>query len=119
MVVGSSALLIVVGGLALVPLPGPGWVIVFIGLAIWASEFEWAQRLLDFARRAPADVERVAEAAGRWWVKGLVGLGTAALVVRGVLPAVPASAGSPGFMPGPGRGAGCVRLPGPGRLTRH
>lgn len=41
---------IVVGGLALVPLPGPGWVIVFVGLAILASEFERADRVQQFAR---------------------------------------------------------------------
>jgi uncharacterized protein (TIGR02611 family) len=78
-VVGLVGLLIVVGGLALVPLPGPGWLIVFLGLAVWASEFEWASRLLDFAK------DKV-RAWGEWlkpkplWVKGLVGLATAALV---------------------------------------
>lgn len=41
---------IVVGGLILVPLPGPGWLIVFGGLALLATEFAWAGRLLDFAR---------------------------------------------------------------------
>ena len=41
---------IVVGGLALVPLPGPGWVIVFVGLAVLATEFVWADRLQKFAR---------------------------------------------------------------------
>jgi uncharacterized protein (TIGR02611 family) len=38
-------------GLILVPLPGPGWAIVFGGLAIWAIEFAWAARLLDWVRR--------------------------------------------------------------------
>jgi uncharacterized protein (TIGR02611 family) len=38
-------------GLVLVPLPGPGWAIVFGGLAIWAIEFAWAARLLDWVRR--------------------------------------------------------------------
>lgn len=41
---------ITVGGLSLVPLPGPGWVIVFVGLAVLASEFSWAERLLVFGR---------------------------------------------------------------------
>ena len=41
---------IVVGGLALVPLPGPGWLIVFLGLALLATEFEWAARVERFAR---------------------------------------------------------------------
>lgn len=42
---------IVIVGLALVPLPGPGWLIVFLGLGILATEFAWAERLLDFGRR--------------------------------------------------------------------
>jgi uncharacterized protein (TIGR02611 family) len=46
--VGSA---IVVVGLVLLPAPGPGWLIIFAGLAVLASEFEWAQRLLDYARR--------------------------------------------------------------------
>ena len=37
----------VLGGLALVPLPGPGWLIVILGIAVWASEFEPAARLLE------------------------------------------------------------------------
>jgi uncharacterized protein (TIGR02611 family) len=42
---------VVVVGLALVPLPGPGWFIVFAGLAIWAIEFVWARHLLRLALR--------------------------------------------------------------------
>jgi uncharacterized protein (TIGR02611 family) len=49
--VGIVGGLIVVAGLALVPLPGPGWLIVFVGLGILATEFTWAERLLAFGRR--------------------------------------------------------------------
>lgn len=52
--------LVMVIGLILVPLPGPGWLIVFFGLAILGTEFHWARRLLGWARMA---VARVAE---RW-----------------------------------------------------
>jgi len=38
-------------GLVLVPLPGPGWLIVFGGLAIWSLEFHWAKRLNRYVRR--------------------------------------------------------------------
>lgn len=37
-------------GLVLVPLPGPGWLIVLFGVAVIASEFHWARRLLLWAR---------------------------------------------------------------------
>src|SRR6476660_3412454 len=58
---GRLTLRIVIGvvgvGLVLVPLPGPGWLIVLAGLAILSLEFEWAQRLLQFTR---TQLER-------WW----------------------------------------------------
>jgi uncharacterized protein (TIGR02611 family) len=41
---------IIVTGLALIPLPGPGWLIVFAGLALLSTEFAWAERLLRYAR---------------------------------------------------------------------
>lgn len=44
---GSIVLLI---GIVAIPYPGPGWLIVFAGLAILATEFEWAGRLLERAR---------------------------------------------------------------------
>ncbi len=34
-------------GIVLLPLPGPGWVIIFAGFAILASEFEFAERIRD------------------------------------------------------------------------
>lgn len=37
-------------GIIAIPYPGPGWAIVFVGLAILASEFAWARRVLRYAR---------------------------------------------------------------------
>lgn len=42
--------LVLVGGIVAIPYPGPGWLIVFAGLAILASEFRWAKRVLRYAR---------------------------------------------------------------------
>jgi len=50
-VVGIAGAIVVLLGLALIPLPGPGWLIVIGGLGIWAAEFHWARRLLAFTRR--------------------------------------------------------------------
>lgn len=47
-VVATIGFVVVAGGLVAVPLPGPGWLIVFIGVSIWASEFHWARRLHEF-----------------------------------------------------------------------
>jgi uncharacterized protein (TIGR02611 family) len=43
--------LVVITGLILVPLPGPGWLIVLFGVSIWAVEFVWARRVLQYGRR--------------------------------------------------------------------
>lgn len=78
-VVGVVGLLIVILGLIMVPFPGPGWLVVFLGLAIWASEFEWAQRLLHRARGA-LHTWATWLRPQPWWVKGL----TLVLTVVGV-----------------------------------
>ncbi|PYY33257.1 TIGR02611 family protein [Curtobacterium sp. MCJR17_055] len=48
--VGIVGGLIVVVGLALVPLPGPGWLVVFIGLTVLASEFHFFHRIITWLR---------------------------------------------------------------------
>jgi uncharacterized protein (TIGR02611 family) len=41
---------VLVAGIIMIPYPGPGWLVVFIGLAILGTEFDWARRLLSYAR---------------------------------------------------------------------
>ena len=48
--IGIIGSLIVLIGIVAIPYPGPGWLIVFAGLAVLATEFDWAQRLLNYAR---------------------------------------------------------------------
>jgi len=50
LVIGIVGAVVVAIGIVLIPFPGPGWLIVLGGLAIWAIEFVWAQRLLQFTR---------------------------------------------------------------------
>ena len=38
-------------GLLLVPLPGPGWLVVFLGLAVLGTEFRWAKRIAAWLKR--------------------------------------------------------------------
>src|SRR3954447_16537620 len=49
--IGALGSLVIALGIILIPFPGPGWAIVILGLAIWALEFAWAKRLLDFTKR--------------------------------------------------------------------
>jgi uncharacterized protein (TIGR02611 family) len=50
MAVAVVGFVVLVVGLVLIPLPGPGWLVVFAGLAILATEFAWAERLLRYAK---------------------------------------------------------------------
>ncbi|MGS2586844.1 TIGR02611 family protein [Streptomyces hebeiensis] len=52
-------LAVVITGIIMLPLPGPGWLVIFAGMAIWATEFVWAQLVLRWTRR------KVTEAAQR------------------------------------------------------
>lgn len=95
--IGVIGFIVVAVGLAAVPLPGPGWLIVFVGLGIWATEFLWAANLLAFARAKVA-------AWNDWlrpkplWVKAIIGLLTCAFVIF-VVWATLKIGGIPGFLP--------------------
>jgi uncharacterized protein (TIGR02611 family) len=71
---------IILTGILLLPLPGPGWLIIFAGLGLLGTEYEWAHRLLGWVRR---------QVQGWWhwlarqplWVRALVVIATALFVV--------------------------------------
>ena len=42
-----AGFVVVLAGLAMIPLPGPGLLVVAVGLAVLALEFAWAERLLE------------------------------------------------------------------------
>lgn len=71
---------VIVVGIVLLPLPGPGWLIIFAGMGILASEYTWASRLLHWMR---GYVTRWTRWAGRQSlpVRALIGLAGLAVVV--------------------------------------
>jgi uncharacterized protein (TIGR02611 family) len=82
------ALLVV--GLAMMVLPGPGILVIVAGLAVLATEYVWARSLLN---RAKDQAEKVQEAAvaSRWrtastvvFAPAMLGLGIAMLVANDV-----------------------------------
>jgi uncharacterized protein (TIGR02611 family) len=98
LVVGVVGGLVVAVGLVTIPLPGPGWLTVIAGLFLLATEFVWAERLLDFTRR---HVRAWTDWLGRQraWVRVLVALATAAFVY-GVVVVVLHLTGVPDWVPG-------------------
>lgn len=95
--VALVGLVLILGGFALVPLPGPGWLIVILGLAVWASEIEPADDLLQWVKRQVRSWEE-------WlsrqplWVKAVVAILTFAFV-SAVVYVVMRLTGVPGFLP--------------------
>lgn len=47
-VIGTTVIL---AGVAMLVLPGPGWLAIFGGLAILATEFAWAKWMLKYAKK--------------------------------------------------------------------
>ena len=104
--VGLAGLLLILTGLATGWLPGPGGIpLILLGLAVWSSEFLWANKLMhkfkDHLRRY-----------GQWsrskqvlfWVAFVSVCGTCGYLYLFVL-------GVPGWLPNPVEG-GLQRLPG-------
>jgi uncharacterized protein (TIGR02611 family) len=85
-------------GVVLLPLPGPGWVVIFVGIGIWASEFRWAARLLIWVR---GQVRAWARWLGRRGVvtRTVVGLGLAAVALAAVAACYVALRGVPPWLP--------------------
>ncbi|TPG31705.1 TIGR02611 family protein [Mycolicibacterium hodleri] len=77
--VGVVGLVVLGLGILAIPYPGPGWAIVFIGLAILGTEFEWAHRLLKYTRERYDRFMDWFKAQGLW-VKVLGFMFTAAIV---------------------------------------
>jgi uncharacterized protein (TIGR02611 family) len=96
--VGIVGGLIVAFGLVTIPLPGPGWLTVIAGLFVLATEFLWAERLLEYTRQ---HVKRWTDWVGAQpvWVRVLIALTTAAFVY-GVLVVTLHVLGAPHWVPG-------------------
>ena len=62
-IVGLIGATIVLFGIDLIVLPGPGVLVIAIGLAVLASEFMWARRLLRRARQLAGKARRGVETA--------------------------------------------------------
>ena len=83
-------LLIVLGGIALMVLPGPGILLVVVGLAVLATEYAWARNLLGTAKEKAVKAQEEA-VASPWrtgatvlFALGMIGTGVAMIIVDDV-----------------------------------
>ncbi len=76
-------LVIIVVGVILLPLPGPGWLIIFLGIGVWATEFAWASRLLCRSRTLVRRWTSWVSALPRWrqCLVGMTGFAVVAVFV--------------------------------------
>jgi hypothetical protein len=75
--------LLTLAGIALLVLPGPGFVLVAAGLAVLATQFEWARKPLDYAKDKAGD--GIHEVGRSWWRAAFAVLCALALMAVGVL----------------------------------
>ena len=77
---------IVAIGIVLLPLPGPGWLIIFAGLGVLATEYAWAAALLAWVRRLFTRWRRWLEQRGLFAriALGLLGIAVLAAIAYGV-----------------------------------
>ena len=73
---------ILLAGLAMIVLPGPGIVVIIIGLGLLARELPWAARLLEYAKKK-AKVDELKEQPR--WVQAAMWTGTVAAVVASMV----------------------------------
>ena len=87
-----AGLVLTLGGLAMLVLPGPAFVVIPIGLAILSLEFAWAASLLDKSlEQAQVAQAKAAETSTRQRVVAAIAVacGVAAFVVCAVLYDIP------------------------------
>ena len=56
-IVGGFTLLLI--GVVMLVTPGPGWLVILLGLGLLAAEFVWARRLVDRIKRQGERVRSV------------------------------------------------------------
>ncbi|MYQ43720.1 TIGR02611 family protein [Streptomyces sp. SID4985] len=79
-------LAVVAAGIVMLPLPGPGWAVIFGGMMIWATEFVWAQLVLRWTKRkVTAAAQRALDPRVR---RRNIALTVIGLVIIGVLTAI-------------------------------
>jgi uncharacterized protein (TIGR02611 family) len=62
-IVAGFTLLLV--GVVMLVTPGPGWLVIFLGLSLLAAEFIWARRLMERMKREGERVRDVVWSIGK------------------------------------------------------
>lgn len=63
--VGALGGVVTVIGVIFLITPGPGWLIIFAGLGILATEFAWAAMVLERAKKSATNAAQKARSSGK------------------------------------------------------
>lgn len=86
-VVAILGFVLLLAGLALLVLPGPGFVCVFAGLFVLATQFDWAKRYADEAKvKAHQGIEEVRRSR---WRAAFAAVSAVALLAVGIIELTP------------------------------
>ena len=86
-VVAILGFVLLLTGVALLVLPGPGFVCIFAGLFVLATQFDWAKRYADAAKaKAYEGIEEVRRSR---WRAAFAGVSAVALLTVGILELTP------------------------------
>jgi uncharacterized protein (TIGR02611 family) len=77
----ATGFMVLILGILAIPLPGPGWLIVGLGLGILAQDFVWAERTLNQVRKRLPQDEDGRIAPKTWVIMGVMMAGGIALSV--------------------------------------
>ena len=75
--------LLVIVGLAALVLPGPGLLLLFAGLAMLSTQYDWAERRMIPIRKLA--IKGATEAVESWWRISLATLGALVLLAIGII----------------------------------
>jgi len=56
---------LLLAGVVMIVTPGPGWLVIFLGLSLLAAEFIWARRLMERMKREGGRVRDVVWSIGK------------------------------------------------------
>ncbi|MFT4658344.1 MAG: hypothetical protein ACJAXA_003092 [Candidatus Aldehydirespiratoraceae bacterium] len=74
--------MVILAGVAMLVLPGPGILVIIVGLLILSTEFEWAQRWLDIAvEKSAGTLTKVSGSKSGRLALGLSGVG---MIITGI-----------------------------------
>jgi uncharacterized protein (TIGR02611 family) len=83
--IALAGLIVIIIGVVLLVVPGPGWVVIFVGIGVWATEFAWARSLLTSVQHAVQNATAWIARQPRWLKTLTVAIGLIIAAAVGIV----------------------------------